>query len=211
MRGLRCRWKLKRRALLALPLLVPAAALAQIGPGPQAPIAALNNGLITIMHAGQSTPFAQRMQTMTPIVERTFNLPLILQNSVGLRWSSFSPTQKEQLQEVFGQYTVANYVANFDSYSGERFEISPSLRRVGSDEVVETRIVPKSGDPTRIDYVMRNSGSAWQAVDVLVDGSISRVAVQRSDFRSLLGSGGAASLISHLRNKVAGFQSGALK
>ena len=31
------------------------------------------------------------------------------------------------------------------------------------------------------------NADAWKAVDVLLDGTISRVAVQRSDFRSLLG------------------------
>ncbi len=37
-----------------------------------------------------------------------------------------------------------------------------------------------------------DDAGGWRIVDVLLDGSISRVAVQRSDFRSLLGNGGAA-------------------
>ena len=40
-------------------------------------------------------------------------------------------------------------------------------------------------------------------MDVLMDGSISRVAVQRSDFRSLLSSGGAPALVAGLQHKVA--------
>ena len=40
--------------------------------------------------------------------------------------------------------------------------------------------------PTPLDYVMRQGEKGRRAVDVLLDGSISRVAVQRSDFRSLL-------------------------
>ncbi len=208
-----------RVLLLALPLLLgpllglcaPGGAQAQTGSSPQASIAALNNGLLTVMRAGHSTPFRQRVQMLAPAVQQAFNLPVILQNSVGLRWSSFPPAQQEQLLDVFTQFTVASYVANFDSYNGERFQIEPDMRRAGADEVVQTRIVPTSGDATRIDYVMRRSGSAWQAVDVLLNGSISRVAVQRSDFRSLLASGGAAALITNLRNKVAGFESGSLK
>jgi len=72
---------------------------------------------------------------------------------------------------------------------------------VGSDKVVETEIVPKTGDPIRMDYVMRQGVSGWQAVDVLETGTISQVAVQRSDFRSLL-EGGADKLIDSLRAKV---------
>jgi phospholipid transport system substrate-binding protein len=43
----------------------------------------------------------------------------------------------------------------------------------------------------------------WQAVDVLTDGSISRVAVQRSDFRGLLMAGGVPALTKGLEHKVA--------
>jgi phospholipid transport system substrate-binding protein len=38
---------------------------------------------------------------------------------------------------------------------------------------------------------------------VLTDGSISRVAVQRSDFRGLLNSGGTPALVAGLEHKVA--------
>jgi phospholipid transport system substrate-binding protein len=57
---------------------------------------------------------------------------------------------------------------------------------------------------------MRQSkGGAWQVVDVLADGSISRVAVQRSDFRHLLARGGPQALAESLRNKSANLSEGA--
>ena len=49
----------------------------------------------------------------------------------------------------------------------------------------------------------------WKAVDVLLDGTISRVAVQRSDFRSLLGTGDAGALIASLERKAMDFAGGA--
>ncbi len=55
---------------------------------------------------------------------------------------------------------------------------------------------------------MRRYGSAWKAVDVLLDGSISRVAVQRSDFRALVGSGDAGKLIATLRTKTEALEAG---
>ena len=50
----------------------------------------------------------------------------------------------------------------------------------------------------------------WRAVDVLLDGSISRVAVQRSDFRKLLDPGDASALIASLEKKVSDLSGGAL-
>ena len=75
--------------------------------------------------------------------------------------------------------------------------------------MVATKLV--NGDnSTRLDYVMRRTDAGWKAIDVLLDGSISRVAVQRSDFRSLLNAGTAEPLIRSLRQKVAQLSGGAL-
>ena len=198
---------MRRRALIALALLAPFAARAEV-PAPAVPIAAFNDGLLANMRAGRATPFASRAQTLQPLVERAFDLPLILQNSVGLRWSAFSAQQQADLLAAFTSFTVATWVANFDTDEGDTMQLLPELRAIGADQVVQTRIVPKSGEATRLDYVMRNIGGAWKAVDILVDGSISRVAVQRSDFRSLLRSNDPAPLIANLRDKAASLAAG---
>ena len=57
---------------------------------------------------------------------------------------------------------------------------------------------------------MRQEGGGWKAVDVLADGSISRVAVQRSDFRRLVSRGGAQALIESLNQKTNDLSGGAL-
>ncbi len=186
-------------ALLAILGLAPARAA---DPQAAAPIEALNQSLLSVMHAGQSTPFAQRYAALAPVVERAFDLESILETSVGPRWQSYSPAQQQQLRQEFTTFTVASYVANFSSYGGERFEISPDTRAIGNEQVVETKIIQASGDAARIDYVMRPGPSGWRVVDVLLDGSISRVAVQRSDFRSLIASG-PEPLIQSLQRKNA--------
>ena len=76
--------------------------------------------------------------------------------------------------------------------------------------MAQTKIVPASGESHELDYVMRQEGSAWKAVDVLADGSISRVAVQRSDFRRLVSRGGAQALIESLNQKTNDLSGGAL-
>ena len=75
---------------------------------------------------------------------------------------------------------------------------------------MRTQIVRRNDSPVEIDYVMRQTAAGWKAVDVLSDGSISQVAVQRSDFRGLLASGGAPALQAGLQRKVATLSNGAL-
>ena len=195
-------------AVLAALLALPPAARAQENVG--APIAALDQALLAAARAGKQ-PFTERFNALAPAVERALDLPAILQTSVGPRWAEMPAEQQQQLLSVFRTFTVASYVANFNAYNGEQIDLLPETRAVGQEQVVETQIVPSGGKPIRIDYVMRQGEEGWQAVDVLLDGSISRVAVQRSDFRALLGSGNADALIASLQKKVAALSGGAMK
>jgi len=148
-----------------------------------------------------SQAFPTRYTALAPMVDRAFDLQHILQTIVGLKWSSIAPADQTRLLAVFRAYTICNYVANFNSDSGDQIRVLPETRSVGADRVVETEIVPTKGDAIRIDYVMRQESAGWKAIDVLEEKSISQVAVQRSDFRALVAKG-AGTLIASLTAKV---------
>ena len=175
-----------------------------------APIQALSAGLVTAMKAGKSAPFAQRYTALAPLVDRAFDLPGILASSVGPRFASLPGDQQAKLLDVFRKFTVASYVANFDSFSGERVEVLAEQRSVGADVIVQTVIAPAQGEAVHIDYVMRSGPQGWRAVDVLLNGSISQNAVKRSDFRSLVTANSAQPLIDSLQRKVAELSGGSL-
>lgn len=202
MRTLHCR----RRCLVAAiaPLFIDAAPPVRTGDAEAAiePIRQLVDGLLQVMKAGTATPFSTRFGTLAPIIDRTFDLAAILRYSVGEPWVTLPPNQQSMLIQAYRPYTVATYLHSFDKFDGQRFIISPSTRTLGNEQVVLTQIVLKAGNSHELDYVMREGGSGWQAVDVLAEGSISRVAVQRSDFRRLLTEGGVRALIDSLRSKT---------
>ena len=204
----------KRRVLLVFTLLTAV----WVGSGRSAtsseitaPVEQLHSGLISIMKAGSTTSFHQRYETIAPVIDRTFDLKAILRQVVGPRWASLPPAQQAALADAFRRYTIASYVANFDSYSGQRFDTAPVVRGVGNDRVVETRIALPGGRTHALDYVMRQEGDGWKVVDVLAEGSISRVASQRSEMRSLLADGGGAGLLVSLRQKTAELSGGILQ
>ncbi|MBN8929090.1 MAG: hypothetical protein BGO51_19020 [Rhodospirillales bacterium 69-11] len=176
----------------------------------QAPIHALYAALEQLMKQGQGTPFPQRFQTLAPVIDQVYDLDTVLRVSVGARWATLDETARKALSTAFRDFTIATYVANFDSYDGERFEILPGLRASGADQIVASRIVPAKGDAVRIDYVMHQN-NGWRIVDVLLDGTISRVAVQRSDFRALLAHGDAEALIASLHRKTADLSGGTIR
>jgi phospholipid transport system substrate-binding protein len=204
-----------RRGLLSLsvPALVAAtslqAARADTDADAAAPVKRLNTALLAAMKSGRDTSFPQRFAALDPAIEQTFDLNAVLAASVGLAWVGMPSDQKAQLMAAFRRYTVANYAANFDNYTGQTFRTAPTTRSVGNgDVIVSTEIIGSDGTSHKLDYVMHNTASGWKAVDVLADGSISRVAVQRSDFRHLLNSGGAPALAAGLQRNVASLSGG---
>jgi phospholipid transport system substrate-binding protein len=174
------------------------------------PLQELYTALEAAMRSGHTTPFPQRFEALAPVVDQVFDLKTVLRVSVGLRWDNMDADVKTRLLDAFRRFTVATYVASFDKYDGEHFQILPGARDAGADRIVGTEIVNGSGDHVRMDYVMRADNGTWRAVDVLLEGSISRVAVQRSDFRKILASGDADALIASLRRKVVDLSDGAL-
>ncbi len=180
-----------------------AASGADVAQQPIVPIRALDEALLGIMRAGKAAPFQKRFDMLAPAVDRAFDLPHILRVSVGAAWSGLNPTLQTSLLGAFRRYTVASYVDNFDEFDGQHFEEQPATRALpDGEQVVVTRIVSRSGDSHQLDYVMQEQDGVWKAVDVLADGAISRVAVQRSDFRQLLDQGGATALMASLQRKT---------
>jgi phospholipid transport system substrate-binding protein len=174
------------------------------------PLQELHNALEAAMRAGHATPFTQRFDALAPVVDQVFDLETVLKVSVGLRWDNMDPAVRTRLLKAYRRFTIATYVANFDRYDGERFQILPGARNAGTDRIVGTEIVTGGGERLRLDYVMRDDNGTWRAVDVLLEGSISRVAVQRSDFRKILANGDADALVANLRRKIADLSDGAL-
>jgi phospholipid transport system substrate-binding protein len=174
------------------------------------PIQTLCDRLLDIMRAGHAAPFGQRFNMLAPAIDAAFDLETILQFSIGATWAGLPAEQKAALRDAFRRYTIASYVDSFDQFNGQRFVVLPDLRPVDNgEEVVQTHIISRDGDTHVLAYVMRNGSAGWRVVDVLEDGTISRVAVQRSDFRQLLLRGGAPALLESLQSKTANLSDGA--
>ena len=121
------------------------------------------------------------------------------------------PTSRRHCWTAFRRYTIANYVNSFDNFTGQHFDVAAGHQELpNGEQVVQTRIISSSGEYARTGLRDAPGGGAWKAVDVLADGSISRVAVQRSDFRRLVAHGGAQALIESLNQKTTDLSGGAL-
>lgn len=202
----------ERRALLGLAIGAAISAMpwapASAGPAgnasPTVPVEQLNAALLAAMKAGGQSSFDDRYRALAPVIERVFDLDAVLAASIGLSWATMSEAQKAQLEAAFRRYTVSSFVTNFSSYNGQTFQVLPTTRALPDGKViVQTLMLRTKAAPIKLDYVISPGPAGWRVTDVLTDGAISRVAVQRSDFRGLLMAGGVPALTAGLGRKSA--------
>lgn len=187
-----------RSRFLALTLLLtPAAAVAQAEDPARTTVQALDDGLIAIMKGGKAAGVAGRSAMIGPIVDRTFDLPLMTRLVVGPTWNTISPADQTALVAAFRKMTVGQYARNFDSWSGESFVIAPQVEERAGDRLVRTTL-RGAGEPVSISYRLRQNGGRWRIIDIFYKNAISQLATRRADFSGILASGGPRALIAHL-------------
>jgi len=168
---------------------------------PQAPVQNFYSALHSTMQQGRVLGQSGRYAKLAPVVDRTFDIPYMTRLALGPAWNSLSAAEQQQLVAAFAHYVGATYADRFDTYSGEQLQVVGE-RPLGDDFMVQTRIVKANGEATRLDYRMRRDAGTWQISDVYLDGSISQLAVHRSEFHSILRRDGIDGLVMALNRKV---------
>lgn len=177
---------------------VPASAFAQVAADPAiAPVQALDAGLLAIMKAGARAGVPGRAAQIGPVVDRSFDIPLMTRLAVGPSWTTFAPADQTALVAAFRRLTVNTYARNFDGFSGQSFTVAPQVESRGGDKLVRTTLSDPSGSPVAIAYRLRQGAGGWRIIDVFYK-SISQLTTRRSDFAQILSQGGAKALVAHL-------------
>lgn len=153
--------------------------------------------LLDSMKHGKELGVQGRYNKLKPVVEQTYDLPLMTSLVVGSSWASISPDDQHALIAAFERMTIANYAKNFDSFGGEKFTVDPTAQVHGTDKVVMSKLIA-SGQTIPFNYRMRQSGGTWKVIDVYLNGFVSELATKRSDYGSTLSTGGAPALIKKL-------------
>ena len=185
--------------LLAIGISAPTAAAPPTNP--QDSLRSLYDTLLTTMQDGRTLGQSGRYARLAPVVSRLFDIPLMARLAVGPSWATLSPAQQQQVTDAFAHYISATYADRFDSYSGEQLQVIGE-QPYGAEITVKTKIIKSNGETVSLDYRMRENAGSWQISDVYMDGSISQLATQRSEFHSILQREGIDGLIIALNRKV---------
>ncbi len=161
----------------------------------------LYDALLGTMKNGRTLGQSGRFTQLAPVIRRTFDIPAMARLSVGSSWASLSEAQRQQVMESFGRYISAIYADRFDSYAGQKLQVTGEQPNAAG-VMVRSQIVKANGEPVKVDYMMRRNGEGWLISDIYLDGAISEVATRRSEFAAILKTEGIDGLISALNRKA---------
>jgi len=161
----------------------------------------LYDALLSTMKNGRTLGQNGRFTQLEPIIRRTFDIASMVRLSVGSSWASLTDAQRQQMAESFGRYISAIYADRFDSYAGQKLQVTGEQpNAVGV--MVRSQIVKANGELVKVDYMMRRNGDSWLISDIYLDGAISEVATRCSEFAAILKSQGIDGLIAALDRKA---------
>jgi phospholipid transport system substrate-binding protein len=197
-----------RRAPSILAAVLLAASLATAGRGtgpggdPTAPVERLHASLEQAMRRADELGFEGRFSLLDPVLAEAYDLDWMAAKSLGRHWKKLSMEQRARWAALFRELTVATYADRFDGFSGERFELLSVEPSAQDTMLVHTRIVPTDEEPVALDYRVRSRENGFRIIDVYLEGTVSELALRRSDYSSLVKREGFDSLVAAIEEKI---------
>jgi phospholipid transport system substrate-binding protein len=193
-------WKAATLAAVLGLAMVPYPAHAAPGSGGDT-VQGLYDALLNTMKNGRILGHSGRFTQLDPVIRKTFDIPSMARLSVGSSWASLTEAQRQQVTVSFGRYISAMYADRFDSYAGQKLQVTGE-QPAAAGVMVRSQIVKANGEVVKVDYVMRRNGDSWLISDIYLDGAISEVATRHSEFAAVLKSQGIDGLIAALNRKA---------
>jgi phospholipid transport system substrate-binding protein len=195
--------------LLALPFLLPLAALAQ--EKPDALIQKVSTEVIDTVKSDKAIQGGDVGRIRALVDEKVMphvNFQRMTASAIGRPWRQATPEQQKRLQEEFKTLLVRTYAGALTQVRDQTVQLKPMRANPDDTEVVVRTEVKGSGEPIQLDYRLEKADSSWKIYDVNVLG-VWLVEQYRNSFAQEIGSKGIDGLISTLaeRNKSAAIKS----
>ncbi len=193
----------RSEAAAGTPAAVASAPTAAAEPTPNDVVETFHAALIEMMKGSDELSFDERVEYLTPRMDAAFDLDFMSSKSVGRQWKQLSSEQQRAWREKFGQLTVSNYAGRFVGYQGEAFETLGNEPAARDTVMVLTRVTVPGDEDVDLNYRLRETREGWRIIDVYLKGTVSELALRRSEYSSTLKRDGFEKLATAIDKKIA--------
>jgi len=167
--------------------------------------------LIDAMKHADQLGYQGRYDELSPVLDQTFDLSFMAEKSVGRYWKDLDAASQRRWLETFVRLTTANYAGRFNAFSGQKFETLGEEPAAHETTVVRTKLVLPDDDDVQLNYRLRETPAGWRIVDVYLNGTVSELALRRSEYSAVLKRDGFETLVTQLDEKVADLAKGTVQ
>lgn len=169
----------------------------------------LHETLLSLMREADALGFEGRYRRLEPVLRQTFDLSFMAEKAVGRHWRELSEEEQEHMRDVFARFTLSTYANRFSGYSGERFVTQEEQAAPRDTVLVRTELQrPAGNENIEINYRLHRTEAGWRVIDVLLRGTVSELALRRSEYSSVIKRDGFPSLVASLEEKIDELASG---
>lgn len=178
------------------------------GDAPQARIEGLHEALLGVMQNADTLGYEGRTERLTPVIPEYFDVAFMAQKSVGRHWKKATEADRTRFVETFQRFMVANYAGQFDGFSGQQFVTRGEEPARKETMLVKSVLVNPDDDDVELNYRMRQVDGTWKIIDVYLDGTVSELALRRSEFSGIVKREDFDALIAAIDARVAALAKG---
>ncbi len=171
-------------------------------------VSRLNAALLDVLKQAEALGYQGRFDRLAPAMSEAFDIDFMAEKSLGRYWKTLADGDRRRWLDVFREFSVANYAGNFDHYAGQSFVLLGEEPGAADTTVVHTRIAIPGGENVELTYRLHQSDVRWKIVDVYLKGTVSELALRRSDYTSVLERQSFDALLITLRRKIADLAAG---
>ncbi|HKQ19234.1 MAG TPA: ABC transporter substrate-binding protein, partial [Candidatus Eisenbacteria bacterium] len=139
----------------------------------------LNASIAEILPKAEQLGYAGRFERLKPVMAEAFDVDFMAEKSLGRHWKDLSDEQKKQWTDAFREFTIANYAANLDRNTGQRFELLGEEPAEHDTVVVRGRVVDPAAAPFDLNYRLHRTPKGPRIIDVQLKGTVSELALRR--------------------------------
>jgi phospholipid transport system substrate-binding protein len=175
---------------------------------PSAPVQVvekLHAALLGVMKDAEKLGYEGRYERLAPVLKETYDTSFMAEKSVGRHWKQATPADQAELVETFSRFMIANYAGRFDGYSGQSFQTVGEEPSAQGTVLVRTRLIEPQGEGVQLNYRLRPDNGSWKIIDVYLNGTVSELALRRSEYASLIKREGWNAVIAALDQRIQGF------
>lgn len=166
-------------------------------------VESLHTSMLETMKSAEELGYSGRYDKLSEALTNSFDLAFMAQKAVGRNWKKFNPGEQELWLSSFEQVTAANYAGRFTGFTGQEFETLGTEPSSHKTIIVRTRLINPDGENVDLNYRLRETPEGWRIIDVYLNGTVSELALRRSEYSSLIKRDGFQSLVDSVDKRVA--------